>query len=212
MRLCGSLLKAVVWRGRPYRPPQAPGKLEQHRPMVSRRHRQKIAQPLRQSTITVSRRIDQGSVTLELVILAPALIVMLLVVIAAGRIAQAHQAVEAAAHDAARQASIARDPTTARANATASAQDALSREGLTCRPHVSVDVSGFARPLGTPAAVTAHITCTVELADVAIAGVSAVTVSARATSPIDPFRGRALERLRASSTPTGPIGFTTKSA
>src|SRR5437868_14568837 len=68
------------------------------------------------------RRRDRGSVTLELTIFAPALIIMLLFVVAAGRIAQAHQAVEAAARDAARQASIARDPSTARANAISSAQ------------------------------------------------------------------------------------------
>jgi Flp pilus assembly protein TadG len=133
---------------------------------------------------------DRGSVTLELVILAPALIIMLLFVVAAGRIAQAHQAVEAAARDAARQASIARDPATARANATSSAQAALTREGLNCPAQVSVDTSGFARPIGTPATVTARVTCTVHLADVALAGVPTTTVSSHFTSPIDPFRGR----------------------
>jgi Flp pilus assembly protein TadG len=133
---------------------------------------------------------DRGSVTLELVIFAPALIIALLFVIAAGRIAQAHQAVEAAARDAARQASIARDPATARTNATTSAQAALTREGLSCPAQVSVDTSGFARSLGAPATVTARVTCTVHLADVALAGVPTTTVSSRFTSPIDPFRGR----------------------
>jgi Flp pilus assembly protein TadG len=129
-------------------------------------------------------------VTLELVIFAPALIIMLLFVIAAGRIAQAHQAVEAAARDAARQASIARDPATAQSNATSSAQAALTREGMSCSAQVSVDTSGFSRPVGAPATVTAHVTCTVQLADVALVGVPSSTVSSRFTSPIDPFRGR----------------------
>jgi Flp pilus assembly protein TadG len=133
---------------------------------------------------------DRGSVTLELVIFVPALIIMLLFVIAAGRIAQAHQAVEAAARDAARQASIARDPATAQANATSSAQAALTREGISCPAHVSVDTSGFSRPVGAPATVTAHVTCTVQLADVALAGVPSSTVSSHFSSPIDPFRGR----------------------
>jgi Flp pilus assembly protein TadG len=133
---------------------------------------------------------DRGSVTLELVIFGPALIITLLFVIGAGRIAQAHQAVEAAARDAARQASIARDPATARANATTSAQAALSREGLSCQAQVSVDTSGFARPLGAPATVTARVACTVRLTDIALAGVPTTTVSSRFTSPIDPFRGR----------------------
>ena len=137
-----------------------------------------------------TRSTERGSVTLELAILAPALIIALLFVIAAGRIAQAHQAVEAAARDAARQASIARDPATARTNATASAQAALSREGLSCPARVSVDTSGFARPIGAPAIVTTHVTCTVHLADVSLAGVPTTTVRASFSSPIDPYRGK----------------------
>jgi Flp pilus assembly protein TadG len=135
---------------------------------------------------------DRGSVTLELAILAPVLIIALLFVIAAGRIAQAHQAVEAAARDAARQASIARDPTTARANATSSAQAALLREGMSCPAEISVDTSGFARPVGRPATVTARVTCTVHLADVAAGGIADTTITASFTSPIDPYRGRNL--------------------
>jgi Flp pilus assembly protein TadG len=135
-------------------------------------------------------RADRGSVTLELSVLAPGLIIALLFVIAAGRIAQAHQAVEAAARDAARQASISRDPATARARATSSAHAALSREGLSCPAQVSVDTSAFGRPIGAAGTVTARVTCTVNLADVALSGVASTTVSARFTSPIDPFRGR----------------------
>lgn len=148
------------------------------------------AVPRRSGHLLLHGRCDRGSVTLELVIFAPALIIMLLFVVAAGRIAQAHQAVEAAARDAARQASIARDPATARANATSSAQASLDREGLNCPARVSVDTSGFARPVGTPATVTTHVSCTVQLADVSLAGVPTTTVNARFTSPIDPFRGR----------------------
>jgi Flp pilus assembly protein TadG len=133
---------------------------------------------------------DRGSMTLELAILGPALIIMLLLVIAAGRIAQAHQAVEAAARDAARQASIARDPTTARALATSSAQATLSRQGLDCPAQISIDTSGFGRRVGQPATVTAHVTCTLQLTDIALAGVPSTTVSGHFTSPIDPFRGR----------------------
>lgn len=136
---------------------------------------------------------ERGSVTLELAILAPALIVALLFIIAAGRIAHAHQAIEAAARDAARQASIARDPDTARTTALASAQAALAREGLDCRPQVSLDTTGFARPIGEPGTVTAHVTCTVHLADVAVAGITDTTVTATFASPIDPYRARSTQ-------------------
>jgi Flp pilus assembly protein TadG len=136
------------------------------------------------------RALDAGSTTLELVILAPALIIMLLLVIAAGRIAQAHGAVEAAARDAARQASIARDPASAQTNALASAQAALTREGLTCPAKVSVNTAGLTQPLGQTGTVTAQVTCTVRLGDVAASGVPPVTVTGRFSSPVDPFRGR----------------------
>lgn len=140
--------------------------------------------------MTCAHRTDHGSVTLELVILAPALILTLLLAIAAGRIAQAHQAVEAAARDAARQASIARDPTTARTTALTSARTSLAREGLYCQPRVTVNANGFARPIGQPATVAAHITCAVQLADIAAAGIPSTTVTATFASPLDPYRGR----------------------
>lgn len=140
--------------------------------------------------MTGAHRADGGSVTLELVVLAPTLILTFLLAIAAGRIAQAHQAVEAAARDAARQASIARDPATARIAALTSAKASLAREGLHCRPNVTVDTSGFARPIGEPAIVTAHIACTVQLADIAAAGIPTTTVTATFASPLDPYRGR----------------------
>lgn len=140
--------------------------------------------------MTGTHRSDGGSVTLELVVLAPALILTLLLAIAAGRIAQAHQAVEAAARDAARQASIARDPTTARTTALTSAQTSLAREGLHCRPDVTANTSGFALPIGQPSTVTAHVACTVQLADIAAVSVPSTTVTASFASPLDPYRGR----------------------
>lgn len=140
--------------------------------------------------MTGARGADTGSVTLEVVVLAPALILTLLFVIAAGRIAQAHQAVEAAARDAARQASIARDPATARTTALTSAQASLTRERLRCRPNVTVNTAGFNHPIGQPATVTTHVTCTIQLADIAAAGVPSTTVTATFASPLDPYRGR----------------------
>lgn len=144
----------------------------------------------RQGTATTRRCGDRGSASLELAILAPALVLALLLAIGAGRITTSHQAVEAAARDAARQASIARDPTTAQANATTSAHATLAREGLTCPARVTVDVSQFARTVGQPGTVTATVACTVRLADVAASGIPAATVTGRYTSPIDPHRGR----------------------
>lgn len=147
--------------------------------------------PLAPTTMSApAGRPDRGSVTLELVTLAPALILALLFIIAAGRISHAHQAVEAAARDAARQASLARDPDTARTSALSSARSALSREGMDCPAQVTVDVAGLTRPAGEPATITAHVSCTVHLADVAITGLPNTTVTATFASPVDPYRAR----------------------
>ncbi|WP_433432235.1 TadE/TadG family type IV pilus assembly protein [Nonomuraea sp. CA-141351] len=128
---------------------------------------------------------------LETAIIAPALIALLALMIAAGRIAIAQGSIEAAARDAARQASIARDSGTARAAALASAEEALSREGLKCSPLVTVDTSGFSEPVGTPAVVSATVRCEVEFSDIALPGMpGSKALSSSFTSPLDRFRAR----------------------
>lgn len=136
------------------------------------------------------RRGQSGSATLELVVLAVPLTMVLALAIAAGRVAIAGGSVEAAARDAARQASIARDPATARSKATESALAALRSEGLSCAPNVSVDTSGLSRQVGTNASVTVRVTCPVKLSDLLLGVPGTKTMSAAFTSPIDPFRGR----------------------
>ncbi|GII52806.1 membrane protein [Planotetraspora thailandica] len=128
---------------------------------------------------------------LETTIIAPALLTMLVMMIAVGRIAIAHGAIDAAARDAARQASIARDPSAARSAALSSAREALAREGLKCAPSVTLDTSGFSTPVGRPASVAATVTCEVGLADIAVPGIpGSKTLTSSFASPIDPFRAR----------------------
>lgn len=136
---------------------------------------------------------DRGSVTLELAVLAPVLLIFLGLIVAGGRVQLAGGSVETAAADAARQASIARTPAAAEAAALASARATLAGEGLSCAAlSVSVDVAGFAAPLGQPAQVRADVACTVSLSDVAVPGMpGSHRMSATATSPLDPYRGRA---------------------
>jgi Flp pilus assembly protein TadG len=135
---------------------------------------------------------QRGSVTLELAILGPALLALLALVIAAGRITTTGGAIEAAARDAARQASIARDPATAETSARAAATDTLSQQNLHCAAlTVRVDTTGFATPIGTPAQVTARVTCVVALADLAVPGMpGSKTLRAQFASPLDRYRER----------------------
>ena len=134
---------------------------------------------------------DRGSAALELVIIAPGLLLVLAVIIFAGRVAIAQQAVDSAAADAARSASIARTQGAASGAAQSAATSSLANQGLRCvTTGTVVDTSGFASPVGTPAFITATVTCTVNLTDLGapIPGTRSVTATVR--SPIDTYRTR----------------------
>jgi Flp pilus assembly protein TadG len=135
---------------------------------------------------------DRGSATLELAVLAPALLALLGLVLVAGRITTAGSAVEQAAAAAARAASIARDARAAQAQAQATASSALAEQAITCAPaSTSVSTAGFRVPIGQPASVTVEVRCAVLLADLAVPGMPGTRVlTARMTSPLDTFRGR----------------------
>jgi Flp pilus assembly protein TadG len=134
---------------------------------------------------------DDGNAALELVILAPVLLALLMLVIAAGRTTIAQGAVDAAARDAARQASIALTAGQAQANGQASAAAALRQDGLDCVAHVLIDTSGFGAPLGQPAQVTAIVRCAVPLADLTLPGLpGSMLLHASFTSPLDLYRER----------------------
>jgi hypothetical protein len=137
-------------------------------------------------------RADGGHAALELVVLAPVLLGLLGLVIAAGRTSLAQASVDAAARDAARQASLALTPAAALAAGSASARAALRRDGLGCDPIVSVDTAEFGTvPPGQPAMVWATVTCTVSLASLALPGLpGSHTMRARFGSPLDLYRSR----------------------
>jgi Flp pilus assembly protein TadG len=134
---------------------------------------------------------DAGNAALELVVLAPVLLFLLGLVIAAGRTSIAQGSVAAAARDAARQASISLTPSAAQSAALSSATAALSQDGLDCDPVVTVDTTGFAVPVGEPATVTATVVCQVRLSDLVVPGLpGSKTLTATFTSPLDPYRER----------------------
>jgi Flp pilus assembly protein TadG len=134
---------------------------------------------------------ELGSAALELVVLAPVLLGLLGLVVAAGRTSIAQASVDAAARDAARQASIALTPQAALAAGQASALAALRADGLDCRPIVSIDTAGFGVPPGQPATVSASVTCTVPLSNLALPGLPGHdTLAASFSSPLDVYRSR----------------------
>ena len=132
------------------------------------------------------RRSEHGSATAELVILTPLFILFLLFVVALGRLAGARIDVDGAAAQAARAASIARNPATAMTTAQQTAASALSSQHITCAHlTVSVDTANFTP--GGSVAVT--VSCSVNLTG--LTGLqlpAAETVTNRAVSPIDRYR------------------------
>ena len=133
-----------------------------------------------------SGRDETGSATAELVILTPLLILLLLFVVALGRLAGARGQVDGAAAQAARAASLARDPTAATAAATQTAQAALAAEHITCT-HLGVAVDTTQFTAGGNVAVT--VSCSVNLGD--LTGLhlpGSETLQDRLVEPIDRYR------------------------
>jgi Flp pilus assembly protein TadG len=135
---------------------------------------------------------ERGSVSLELVVLTPGLLLVVGVLIYGGRLELAKQSVQSAASQAAREASIARTQPEANSTADAAATRSLAEQGLNCvTSSVSVGTSAFASPAGTPATITAVVTCVVNLSDLAVPGIpGSQTVTATADSPLDTYRER----------------------
>jgi Flp pilus assembly protein TadG len=131
---------------------------------------------------------ERGSVSVELALLAPALLLLVAFAVLAGRTQIAEGAVQEAARAAAREASLARDAVTA----GALAERTLAAQDLRC-PNTSVDVdtAGFAAPPGQRGDVTVTVTCVVGMTDLLAPGLpGTVTVEAAFTSPVDAYRER----------------------
>jgi len=135
---------------------------------------------------------ERGSIPVETVIVVPALAAFMLLLVLAGRVAIAHNAVGSAAADAARAASIARTASEARSAAADRASSSLTSEGVPCtRTDVSVNTGGFSKPVGSPATVAVTVTCDVNLSGLSgLPGLPNFRVDATMTSPLDTFRGR----------------------
>lgn len=147
----------------------------------------------------------RGSVSVEVAVLAPAFLALLMLAGVAGRVAVADEAVEAAAHDAARAASIARDAGTAESAARSAARRQLDWRGLNCASAPQVTVWGstrnsdhtslgaaFRSELGEPASVWVRVSCTVSFAGMRFPGLPMGDRRVEATfgSPLDRYRSR----------------------
>lgn len=135
----------------------------------------------------------RGSAAIEMAVLMPMFVALFTAAVVLGRTGNAISAVEMAAYDGARTASLARDAGTARAEAVTTVADSLSSQGFACvgEPTVEVDTAGFSQPVGAPASVTVRVTCRVTYTDIDLLGVPGDReMSASFVSPLDQYRIR----------------------
>jgi hypothetical protein len=153
--------------------------------------------------MTRSASTDRGSLSFELAILLPVFVLMGSVAIMFGRETLAQTAVDLAAQDAARTASLQRSYAAAVTAATKAATDTLNEHSTSCE-NLVVDLrppdpvthlvppDPFNVPVGQPATITVRISCDVSIADLAIVPVPHTTVelSSYFSSPLDVYRYR----------------------
>jgi Flp pilus assembly protein TadG len=127
---------------------------------------------------------DRGSAVVELVLLTPVLVVLLLMVVFAGRAGQAVEQVQHAADQGARAASMVhRRSMPAEARRAVDAD--LANNGSPCEQHrVSVQY----QVLGSTLTVTVSVTCTIDRSGLGLLGAGSRTVVAYSTEVVDRYR------------------------
>ncbi|MEE6258187.1 TadE/TadG family type IV pilus assembly protein [Plantactinospora sonchi] len=148
---------------------------------------------------------DRGSVSVEVAILAPAFLALVALAGVTGRTAVAHEAIEVAAHEAARAASISRTADEARDAAEDAVLQRLAGQGY-CAGSPELDVTGttageeqdlddvFASDLGVDATVVVTVGCRVPVGNLRMPLVPGVPehtyAEATFASPLDRYRAR----------------------
>jgi Flp pilus assembly protein TadG len=137
--------------------------------------------------MTTTGRPDQGTTSVELVLVAPVFLAALLLVVGLGRIVEAEGRVQGAARDAARAASVARSAVSAAEAARGAAAVNLKERGVSCTAfEVLVDTTNF-RPGGQ---VRVSVACTADLSGLGLSGLpGSKTLRSESTAPLEQYRG-----------------------
>lgn len=142
------------------------------------------------SAIPVGSPRDRGAAAIELVLLAPVILLVMAVMVGGARVWLARAAVADAAQSAARAASLEHSAGPAGAQGREIGLAALT--DVPCsRRAVIVDAAGFGIAPGMPATVSAQVTCVVELGDLVGFGLPGdITVQASGHAALDTYRRR----------------------
>jgi Flp pilus assembly protein TadG len=130
---------------------------------------------------------ERGSVTVELALLTPALLMLIGLVVLAGRVVNARTDVLGAARDGARAASIEGERA-----ADGAARGSLRSDGYQCRElNVNSQVQpAVLLPEAAPGRATVRVTCIVSLSSLGVPFPGSVTISEVAIEVVDAYRSR----------------------
>jgi Flp pilus assembly protein TadG len=136
---------------------------------------------------TSYRRPEDGSLAIEMAMLAPSLLLIFALIFVYGRAAQVNGTLESGTRDAARSVTLARSYDDALARAKAVMLDALSDAPQSCQATLVLRIVGDYQP-GEP--VTVSTQCTYQLSDLGLPGApGTLTSKSSFTSMLDPYRG-----------------------
>jgi len=132
--------------------------------------------------------------SVELAVIAPGLVLLLLLVAAAGRVVEAQGHIDGAARDAARAASLGRSVGQADQMALQAAQGDLGTSSWCTTGSIQSQVAGFPATAGAVAAgadVTVTVTCDVNMSPFTLLGFNpSMQFTGTALAPLDPFMCR----------------------
>ena len=135
---------------------------------------------------------QRGAAAVELTLLVPALLLLLGLLVAGGRLWFARTTVNEAAQTAARAASLARSASAATVAGQDAGSQSLATAGLHCRmTSVSISTAAFSVPAGSPSTVSSTILCSVDFSDVFLPGwPGSMELIGRGSAALDTYRGR----------------------
>lgn len=144
-----------------------------------------------------SRGAEEGTASLELVILAPMMFAVLSLILVFGRYAEAEGNIDQAARDSARAATAQNSQSTAEQLAVEVATEAVADAPDSCQSSLDIDFETGPHAYELPdlddatavSWVSVHVECTVDLTDLGPLPLKETTIAKTFTSPLDRYRG-----------------------
>lgn len=145
----------------------------------------------------MTRRTDQGTASLEVVIVAPFVLALLMLIMAFGRYAQTENIIDQASRDAARAATAQNTRGEVPGLVAKVVKESMDDAPSSCRSSASQATSMTPSAFGLPDpenplaidSVTVTVRCTLDMSDLAAMPLGSVEISRTFTSPLDRYRG-----------------------